>query len=87
MGFLFRPHRRLLADAMKEVVELSDKNALVSHIANGWKYFPNHGYDFNHDTINVKPYGFDDRIGWDTYIVTYKKGNHIHVEGFTNGLV
>jgi hypothetical protein len=88
MSFLFRPHRGLLADAMEEVVELNDKAALVSHIKNGWKkHFPDHGYDFNQDTIKVKAYCFDDRIDWDTHIVTYEKGGHIHVEGFTNGPV
>ena len=85
--FLFRPHRRLLAEAMEEVVELEDKNALVSHIKYIWGHFPNHGYDINLDTIKVQKYGFDARINWDTYIVTYEKGEHTHVEGFTDGPV
>jgi len=85
--FLFRPHRGLLTEAMEEVVELKDKSELVSHIIHSWRCFPKHGYDFNSDTIKVKKYCFDDRINWDTYIVTYEKDGYVHVEGFTNGPV
>ena len=85
--FLFRPHRRLLAEAMEEVVELEDKPGLVSHIISTWSCFPNHEYDFNSDTVKVKKYGFDNRINWDTYLVTYEKDDSVHVEGFTNGPV
>ena len=34
------------------------------------------------DEVKVEPYGFDSRIGWDTHMVSLKKGG---VLGFTNG--
>ena len=38
---------------------------------------------FEPGLLQVEPYGFDDRIGWDTHIVTID-GNAV---GFTNGPV
>lgn len=74
---LFRPHRGLLAEAMREVREFDGT-------AEGLQAFL--GFDFR--LVAVEPYGgVDQRIGWDTYIVTARCGNSpgIFVVGFTNG--
>lgn len=69
MTFLYRPQRGSLEEAMKEVVELTDVEALAEHL------------DVDVDTITAAWYAWDDRIGWDTHIVCVD-GN---VWGYTNG--
>lgn len=85
--FLFRPHKGLLSESMAEVVGLNDKAELVLHIKYLWGKFTDHGLIINSATIKVSKYVFDDRIDWDTHIVTYELDGKIHVEGFTNGPV
>lgn len=54
-----------LEDAMDRVVEVKNFNELLSYLR--------HAYDFWNPTVNnvrVQHYGFDDRIGWDTWLVT-----------------
>lgn len=78
---LFREHRGLLVDSMLTVreVNLGDLRAYVADVTGG---------EF-HDVV-VEPYGvdgkafFDQRIGWNTYIVT---APGYGVLGFTNGPV
>ena len=66
----FRPQRGGLADSMAEVVELRPSiEALVRHLK-----VPG-------DRIDVRPYYYDDRTGWKTYIVTVD-GQAV---GFTDG--
>lgn len=77
MSVLFRPHRGLLEEAMKEVVQVSSRDQLVAQLNKIYEI----GSRFTIENLNIKPYGYDDRIGWDTYIVT-NKGNAV---GFTNG--
>ncbi len=68
----FREHRGTLAEAMETVVELEPTLAAVAlHL----KVKPKQ--------VQVKKYTYDDRIGWDTYIVTVD-GDAV---GFTNGPV
>jgi hypothetical protein len=63
----FRPHRRLLAESMAEVVELaSTKKALASY----YNKTVRSGPALTADKIELRPYGFDDRIGWNAYLVT-----------------
>ena len=77
MSVLFRPHRSYLEEAMAEVVEVENLEDLIKHL--------NVKYKFNTrieiENIAIKPYGYDDRIKWNTHIVT-DKGNVI---GFTSG--
>jgi len=73
---LFRPHRSSLDDAMKEVIEIADRDALVRHLIRI-------EYANEKSDITVEKYVFDDRIGWDTHIVCIN-GNAI---GFTNAAV
>ena len=58
----YRPHRGSLKDSMREVVELPSIDALKEHLRlMGWP----------DGVVLIEKYGgFDDRIGWDTYIVT-----------------
>jgi hypothetical protein len=53
-----------IGEAMSRCVELADGAALMA-------YLREH-YDFLEPTIQnvtIKPYGRDERIGWDTYLV------------------
>lgn len=65
----YRPHKRLLADAMAEVIELLDRAALVDHLAKNLAHW---GMTLENDDVKISPYGRDDRIGWDTHIVTIR---------------
>lgn len=84
MSFLYRPHRRLLADAMDEVVELKDKADLILHIKREWSSLP-HDFEISEKTVQVEKYGFDDRINWDTYVVLLEMDGKPGAIGFTNG--
>jgi len=72
---LYRPHRELLADAMREV-QSWETRADLERIVAPFKL------------VSVEPYGgFDARIGWNTYIVTVMTRlgtSKIHPIGFTN---
>lgn len=70
---LFRFHRGTLADSMETVVEFKGLFELIEIL--------NTVYDPG--KVLVKPYGFDARIGWDTYLVTID-GNAV---GMTDGPV
>jgi len=68
----FREHRGTLDEAMKTVVELEPTvAALATHLGAKPKQ------------LQVKKYVYDDRIGWDTHIVTVD-GMAV---GFTSGPV
>lgn len=74
-----REHRGLLADSMKTVVEI---DPTIESLANA---IQNSLHDFlcvDKDKIKVKPYVYDDRIKWDTHIVTI---DGYGVYGFTDG--
>jgi hypothetical protein len=78
---LYRPHRGSLADAMREVVEVNDFAQLVRHMRRGVEsWYPPAAMPTMENTT-IEPYGFDDRIGWDTHIVLVKG----EAWGFTNG--
>ena len=54
----FRPQRGSLADAMSEMHEMpATKVALAAHLR------------CDIGDVEVKPYTYDERIGWDTHIV------------------
>lgn len=68
----FRHHRGSLSASMETVVEVAGIAELVGALhAAGWEP----------GKIEIMPYGFDDRIGWDTYIVTVDGA----AAGFTDG--
>lgn len=87
-NILFRPHRGSLDAAMADVREVSCLDELVKIINTEIK--PCY---CKLASIDIKPYAYDDRINWDTYIVTATLWDHINdcpgesfVAGFTNSL-
>jgi len=77
----FREHRGSLADAMKTLVELPDRAALVQHCR---ELLAPYQFVFEDSALKVEPYGTgsDDRIGWkETHVVTIEKYGVI---GFTD---
>jgi hypothetical protein len=63
-------------DTVREVASLDD---LILDLQKGLRFF---GRDITKDQVTIKPYCYDNRIGWDTYIVIVK-GHGVY--GFTNG--
>ena len=79
----FREHRRTLIDSMETVIEVKDKQELVGIIKDSLSKY-GHDLDINMQTVEIKPYGFDKRINWDTHIVTLKGYG---VLGFTDSMI
>jgi len=77
----YRPHRGSLDAAMSEVVTLPANYAsLLEHIRKDWS-----GWQVL-ESINVQPYCFDERIGWNTHVVMARFANKSVVPvGFTDG--
>lgn len=72
----FRQHRGSLAASMETVAELlPTRQAIADHLNRI------DGYCVVAVSIQVRHYTMDDRIGWDTWIVT----DHTGVLGFTDG--
>lgn len=71
---LYRPHRGSLAAAMAEVEPCSSREQLEAICERAGVTF-----------MWLKPYGFDSRIDWDTYIVLVDWGGYVAPLGFTNG--
>ena len=69
---LFRPQRGGLDKAMQEVISVTSRADINAR--------------YNVQVTEVTPYVYDERIKWDTYIVTgeYPDGT-TGVIGFTNG--
>lgn len=67
----YRPHRGGLAESRYEEIGVSTLEELAEYLVPQWGNGP----------IEVVPYGFDDRTGWDTHIV---KVDGVPV-GFTDG--
>ena len=71
----YRPQRSGFAESMAEVVDLPNRQALLNHLAGvGLLEGGSH-------SVNIRPYCYDDRTGWKTYIATVD-GQAI---GFTDG--
>jgi hypothetical protein len=67
---LYRPHRGGLDESMREVVEVNDLAQLVRHMRRGVeRWYPKDQLPTENNT-KVEAYGYDRRIGWDTYLVT-----------------
>lgn len=81
MSIKFREHKGSLSDSMETITEINSKQELVKVITERLGVY-SHGLNISMDTIQINPYGFDTRIGWDTYIVTL---SNYGVVGFTNG--
>ena len=78
----FRPQRGSLADAMAEVVEIAPNTESLANAMNKiYDMSATPAHAFKPEQIVVEPYGFDERIHWDTHIVTAQG----RVYGFTDG--
>lgn len=69
MSLKFRPQRGCLDDAMREVVEIDGRAGLL-RVLN--KELALWGFTVEDADVRVEPYAFDERIGWDTHIVTMR---------------
>jgi hypothetical protein len=77
----YRPHRGQLSDSLAEIAEVEDFADLVRHMqATCPGFYPNDERPTIENT-EVVPYLYDDRIGWDTHMVTVK----CNAWGFTDG--
>lgn len=74
-----RAHRGLLADSMQTVEEISPTYEAIREYFKKDSPFP----DLYDGHIEVKPYGYDDRIKWNTHIVIVSEC----AIGFTDGPV
>ena len=74
-----RQHRGGLAASMMTVVEIQPTiEAIADEINKAFGAF----ITVQADQIHVRPYGYDERIGWDVHIVTID-GHGVY--GFTDG--
>lgn len=80
--FRYRDHRGSLIASMATVQEFDCKDALVEYLQEDLDRFHCGKYDCS--AIKVENYGFDERIDWDTWIVSL---DGYGVLGFTNGPV
>ncbi|MEK6883043.1 MAG: hypothetical protein AABY22_25690 [Nanoarchaeota archaeon] len=72
-----RKHRRFLFESMETVKEIEPNKESIRKFFTENEDFP----EIYEGNIEVEPYGFDKRIGWDTYIVCIN-GKAV---GFTDG--
>lgn len=78
-----REHRGSLSNSMGTVFEVEDFNGLLDAISKSM--FPigsPFGVKLSPGRVHVEHYTYDDRIGWDTYIVSI---DGYGVWGFTDG--
>lgn len=76
----FRFHKGLLAKSIETVTTIEPSREAILELAQ--KQLSKYGLKVVLEDISIAPYGFDDRIKWDTFIVS------IHgygVMGFTDG--
>lgn len=77
----FREHKGGLEASMRTAVWLKDRADLIRHVQ--W-LLRGYGIEIDPALLKVAPYGFDNRIGWNTHIVTLE-GSY-GVIGFTDGM-
>mgnify|MGYP003533150699 CR=1 FL=1 len=79
---LYKDHAGSLEESMKTVQEVTCETDIINHLNKFWKDF---GKEV--EELKFKRIGFDERIGWDTYIVRFRlKGSAtFEVAGHTNG--
>ena len=76
----FRFHRGSLEESMACMYDVMNRNELLDIINEQWPFKNNPILD-----VEISRYVYDDRIGWDTYIVIGYFNGCRHVIGFTNG--
>ena len=55
-----------LDEALEHLVELPDRTALIAQLNYELKWCH---YTVQDDDVLVRPYGYDERLRWDTYVV------------------
>lgn len=82
---LYRPHRGSLDEAMRSVIEVFSFDQLVRHMRREVHHMENI-YPADDlptvDNTKLEHMGLDERIGWDTYLVTVNG----KAWGYTNGV-
>jgi len=76
---LIRNHRGQLDDSMRTVRQICNRGELIEIIRDELRPF---GVSVTPEMVHVEPYGYDQRIQWDTYIVTI---DGYGVWGMSNG--
>ncbi len=66
-GIRVREHRGQLGDSLATTWRVKDKAELVTLIRE--QLSPFH-VGLNPEQVQITPYGFDARCGWDTYLIT-----------------
>lgn len=79
MPIWFRHHRGSLSDSMATAVVVRSVADLVALVGPGLEQY---GHTLTVDEVEVRPYCYDERIAWDTYLVTVHAWGVI---GFTSG--
>lgn len=74
--FTFRPHRGTLQESMAAARQFSSFCDMIETISE------EHAVEVSPSDIEIKPYGYDERVGWDTHIVCMRGYG---VLGFTDG--
>ena len=64
MKILYRPHRYTLDEAMAEVQEFKSIKEMCEYLVRQYESA------FNVSNVYISYYGYDDRIDWETYVVT-----------------
>lgn len=75
----YRDHRGGLAESMATQQEFKDRAGLVEYLRQDLAHY---GIMVSDADVVIEPYAQDDRIDWDTWIVTVKG---VGVVGFTDG--
>ena len=75
-----RQHRGGLSDSMATVIEIAPNRACLAAAING--ELAEFGISVQESAVHVDAYRRDDRIGWDTHIVTV---DGYGMYGFTDG--
>jgi hypothetical protein len=79
----FRAHRGGLAESMATVIEVQTRAELEKYIVDTSAPFERQLRSLIAENgLYVRPYGYDERIGWDTHIVILQGYG---VLGFTDG--
>lgn len=77
----YRQHSGGLKESMQEIVEIKTKGDLVRILLENYApYITN----ITLDNVHIKPYGYDERIDWDTHVVTI---DGVGAVGFTSAMI
>lgn len=76
MSIKFRFHRGTLKESLQTVVEIGSRAELAERIGREL------GRDVSPESLKIQAYGFDNRIGWDGYMVSVEGWG---VAGFIDG--